>query len=499
MNKKLFLIVLSYLVIIFEVFISFFYNPIFFRLISIEEFGKYNYLLSLVSYFSLLNIGLGGTYLRFFYKLDKNDYDYNFKLISLNNSFIHLLKSLTVLGMFFLFGFLVFTFLDLIPFISVDLILPFIVLVIIELTNIYSVFMNGIIFTHNKLIFLKVISFLFIILRPSLTITFILIEPNIISLVISSFIFSLVTILIKIFFINRNKLFQISKSKVNSNSFFPILSFSALVLVNMVVDTFTYSIGKTIIGLRSSLSSVSLYSISIQLVIYFITLSTIVNEVFITQVHSHSNSSQKLYDFHLLNVVSIYKLSILSFLLVGFFFYGELFLAFWTNNKLIDAYFSTMIYLTALLIPISQNLVIEYLKSRNKYFFKTIVSVISLILFIVLSLFSVSYLDFYGPIVSISIVLFIFNVIILNIYYKKLGIDFTYYWRTFLLKIIPTNFLIISLSYIVKGYLIPFNIVYLNSIFQVLVISSIYVILFLFFILEKNEKRRVMTFIRKLL
>jgi O-antigen/teichoic acid export membrane protein len=496
MKNKLLLIVLSYLIIFFEIIISFFYNPIFFRIISIAEFGRYNFLVSLASYFSLVNIGIAGTYLRFFYKLDRHDLDYNLELVSLNNSFLLLLKLLTILGLGLLFFFVTFNLLGFISILSRDLFFPFLILVIIELVNIHSSFMNGIIFTHNKLIFLKGMSFFLILIKPLLTIIILLIEPNTMSLVIVSFIISIVTILIKIYFIHRNKLFNFNKDKVKLKSILPILSFSALILTNMIVDTFTYSIGITILGIRSSPLSVSLYSISIQLVIYFITISTVINEVFITQLHKQTNSQNDLNNFRLLNVTSIYKLSFLSFLVVGFLFHGELFLSFWTNNKLNDAYFSTLIYFVALLIPLSQSLVIEHLKSRNRYYFKTIISAVSLFLFVILSQFSIIYFDFYGPIFSISFLLIIFNVVVLNIYYKKVKIDFGYFWKKVFLKIIPTTLLFILISYFFKSNPNFISINFVNIFVQVFITSSLYLFLFFFFILEKSDKISILLFIK---
>jgi O-antigen/teichoic acid export membrane protein len=275
-----------------------------------------------------------------------------------------------------------------------------------------------------------------------------------------------------------------------------MLTFSFILFVAIFIDNITYSFGKFILGINSSLYNVSIYSITIQLITYFMIFSSIINESFVTEIHKFSIDNQKIVST--LNVISSYKFSFLFFVTSSFFLFGKEFLIFWTNGELENAFYPTLIYMVFLSIPLSQNLIIEYLKAKNIFLFKTVISFIGFIFFVILSVIFTPIYDYYGPIYSIIIVLLFFNIIVMNFYYYKIRISFKEFWKSALLKTIPFTLLILTIGLLLNTYLF-LELTIINFVFKVFIISITYSFIFIKFILIKEHKSVFLNLISRFL
>lgn len=427
--------ILSYIQIIIQTIITIGVTPILIKFLGDAEYGVYNLTASVISYLSLLTLGMGASYVRYFFKYknaNKSEYISNLNgLYMITHIFMSIIS--IIIGIFIvknihivLKGEMTANELQL----SSDLMK--IMMVNIALTFPDSVF-NSYITAKEHFIFQKIIGTLKVIFNPLLGIVFLMLGYRSIGLSVAITLITLLSLLLNMFYSIKKLDMKFNFSIKDFRLLKDILVFSSFIFISMIIDQINWQVDKIILGKYVGSVAVAIYSIGALINTQYIHMSTSVSSVFIARVNDIVQSDDVNSKNNLSNLfirIGRIQYYVLMLILIGFIGLGKYFITnLWVGNSYIDAYLITLILIIPVTIPLIQNIGIEIQKSMNKHQFR---SVIYLLIAIVNIIMSIPLAKRFGPIgsaIGTGITTFIGNGLIMNMYYKNsIGLDIKRFW-----------------------------------------------------------------------
>jgi O-antigen/teichoic acid export membrane protein len=180
---------------------------------------------------------------------------------------------------------------------------------------------------------------------------------------------------------------------------------------------------------------------------------------------------------------------LLSLVLTGFILFGKPFILWWAGPNYEGSYYIAVVLLTAVTIPIIQNLGIEIQQALNMHKFRSILYLLIAICNILISIPLIYKYSGFGAAIGTAISLVIGNILIMNIFYhNKVGINMLYFWKE-ILKILPSVFISIILGY---AYTLIFDInELLFFLIGVIGYSLVFAVSMFKIGMNKNEKQMI--------
>lgn len=437
-------IILQYSQMFLSVLISFIYTPMMLRLLGQEEYGMYNLANSIISYLSLLSLGFGASYIRYYSKYKKNGDSYGIK--RLNGLFIIVF---TVMGLIaFIAGLFIssnvaiffnntYSFHDL----KIARILMIFMSINISLSFQNSVF-TAYIIAQEKFIFQKLLNMLKSIVSPFLTLLLLLMGFGSIGIVVVTTLITIVVDLINIFFCIHKLNMKFDFHKPDLGLLKEVAIFSLFIALNQLVDQINWATDKVVLGKVCSSATVAIYAIGSQINTYYLQFSTAISGVFIPKIHKIVASTDKECDknYKLTQIfvkVGRIQFIILLLILTGFIFFGEYFILIWAGKEYSNAYYVALLLIIPVTIPLIQNIGIEIQRAKNMHQFRSYIYLCMAIFNIVITIFLAKKWGELGAALGTGVSVVLANGIIMNLYYyKKIGIDIIYFWKE-IIKFIP--------------------------------------------------------------
>ena len=476
MSQKKAGIIISYVGQFIHIITGVIYTPVMLRLLGQSEYGLYQLVYSVVSYLSLLSLGFGASYMRFYSreKAKKNDdgiakINGMFMLIFCVISVICILcGTVMIINIRTIFG-------DGLTDSEYTTATILMILMIINLALTFpnSVF-NSIITSQEKFLFQKTLALLQYILNPFITLPLLIAGFGSIGMVVVTTMLTLGVLLTNIYYCIK---------KIHAKFCFKNLQFSLLkemwiftffIFLNQIVDQINWSVDKFLIGRLSGTVSVAVYGVGGQINTLYLQLSSSVSNVFIPKVNrivAETGNNQELTE--LFTKVGRIQFIIMSLILSGFIFFGKTFIYFWAGKEYSESYYIALLLIVPVTVPLIQNLGIEIQRAKNKHKARSIVYLFIAVANIIISVPLIKIMGSIGAALGTSISLIVGNIIFMNWYYqKKLGINIKYFWmsigRFFPAFIVPTIIGIFSmrvkytniasLSIGIIGYTVVFSI-----------------------------------------
>ena len=177
---------------------------------------------------------------------------------------------------------------------------------------------------------------------------------------------------------------------------------------------------------------------------------------------------------------------VISFVLSGFIVFGQSFIDVWAGQNYHESFVITLIFFTALFIPLIQNTGIIILQARNQMKFRSLlylaISIISLAGQVILA----KKMGAIGCAISIGGALIVGQGIIMNIYYARIQkIDIPYFWNN-IIKMLIMPIFFTSISYIIVNRY-HFN-DFMTLTIAIIIFSAIYIPCLWKFSINKYER-----------
>lgn len=413
------------------------YTPIMLRLLGKSEYGLYSTVSSTISMLSILSLGLGSGYIRYFAKYKAvND---EVSISKLNGLYLQIFSIIGCIAFgcgLFLSNNLRLVFAEGLSDEEYGIARVLMVLLTVNLSISFpmTVFTN-IITAHERFIFLKLVGVLRTVISPLLTLPLLLMGFRSIAMVGVTVTISVITDAVYLFYVffrlNSKFLFHDYESGLLKNIFI----YCSFVAINIVIDQINWNIDKIILGRYRGTVDVSIYSVGFIIYTYYQMLSTALIGNFTPRVHKLFNSVENNWDTLSKEMTDLFiKVGRLQFIILalvasGFCVFGRSFIHIWAGADYDESFYVALLLMLPASIALIQNLGIEIQRAENKHQFRSIIYVVMALCNLILSIHLGKKYGAIGSSIGTAVSLILANGFIMNWYYhRRCGIKIDLFW-----------------------------------------------------------------------
>lgn len=470
------------------------------RLLGQSEYGLYQLVYSVVSYLSLLSLGFGSSYLRFYsrYKA-QNDED---GVAKLNGMFILIFCSISVICILCgtvmvgnirtIFG----TGLTESEYATAKVLMELLI-INLALTFPNSVF-NCSITAHEKFLFQKLLILLQNLFSPFLTLPLLIMGYGSIGMVSVTTLLTFVLLISNMFYCFKKLHVRFAFHGLKISLFKEMWVFTFFIFLNQIIDQINWSVDKFLLGRFAGTTAVAVYGVGGQINTLYLQFSSSVSNVFVPKVNrivAETNDNTELTT--LFTKVGRIQFIVLGLILTGFVFFGMPFVNLWAGEGYGASYAVALLLIIPVTVPLIQNLGIEIQRAKNMHKAR---AVVYLAIAIANVFISIPLIKFFGPegaAIGTAISLFAGNIIFMNWYYHaRIGMNMFYFWKEIAI-FIPALIAPCVVGIAIMKFVNITGLVKLG-VFAV-VYAAVYGLSMYFFGMNEEEKQLVMGPIRKIL
>ena len=493
-------VLLSYMGEVVKILVNLIYTPIMLRLLGQSEYGLYQLVYSVVSYLSLLSLGFGSSYLRFYsrYKAQKDEDG----VAKLNGMFmiIFCLISLICVGCGIvmlanirsIFG----TGLTENEYVTARILMGLLIMNL-ALTFPNSVF-NCVITANEKFLFQKLLILLQSIFSPFLTLPLLLMGYGSVGMVLVTTFLTLVVLISNMLFCFKKLHIRFCLKKIQISLLKELWIFTFFIFLNQIIDQINWSVDKFLLGRLSGTIAVAVYGVGSQINTLYLQFSTSISNVFVPKVNrvvAETNDNVLLTD--IFTKVGRIQFIVLGLILSGFIFFGYPFIKMWAGNEYKDAYVVAILLIAPVTVPLIQNLGIEIQRAKNMHKARAIVYLFIAIANIFISIPLIRMCGPTGAALGTTISLVAGNIIFMNWYYHvRMGLNMFHFWRE-IANFIPALIVPCMVGIIIAKFADITNVISLG-VFAI-VYTAVYGISIYFLGMNDSEKKLVEESVGKIL
>lgn len=493
-------VVLSYAGEIVKILVNLIYTPIMLRLLGQSEYGLYQLVYSVVSYLSLLSLGFGSSYLRFYsrYKAQKDDDG----IAKLNGMFMIIFCSISVICVLCgsvmvrnirgIFG----TGLTDNEYETARILMGLLI-INLALTFPNSVF-NCSITAHEKFLFQKFLILLQNIFSPFLTLPLLVMGYGSVGMVSVTTFLTFALLLSNMFYCFKKLHIRFKFKKFQAGLLKEMWVFTFFIFLNQIIDQVNWSVDKFLLGRFAGTTAVAVYGVGGQINTMYQQFSTSISNVFVPKVNrivAESNDNELL--TKLFTRVGSIQFIVLGLILSGFIFLGVPFVKIWAGKEYVDSYAIALLLIIPVTVPLIQNLGIEIQRAKNMHKARAIVYLLIAIANVGVSIPLIKIMGPAGAALGTAISLIAGNVIFMNWYYHaRIGMNMIYFWKQ-IARFIPALIAPCSAGIVILLFVNISSLVKLGmfAIFY----TAIYGLSMYFVGMNEEEKQLIMGPIKKML
>lgn len=488
--------IISYISIFFNIVISLVYTPWMIHQIGVSDYGLYSLVGTFLGYF-MLDFGLAGTITRYIakYRAEGNEAKVA-NMLGLVAKVYLTLDAIIFLVLIVLYFFLTDIFGG---GLTSDEIEKLKVLYCISGTFSVLSFLfkpvNGAMmayeyFVENKTLdlFVRVGTVVFIVIV-------LLFGGNVYHLVfVTGFVGFAVALLRYMIFIKKSKL-KTNWSYFEKAELLGLFSFSIWVLVIQLSQMFRLSLIPTILGIFNNTTEISVFSVGRNLEGMVFTISAALNGLFLPMVSRMVHSGNRKGIMDLMIRVGRIQLYIILLIFSGFCTFGQSFIHLWVGEAFNASYYVFLLLVFVNILSLTIQIGIDLVYAENKIKHIAIRVLISSIMGLALSIIVAPKYGALGCATATGIALMLTQILYVDFFQKKMGLDMGYFFKNCHLKIMP-----LIVVYAVVGYFICSNI-NIDNWPTMLVVICVYIVGYLaiawFVLANQYEKNLVLGFVRK--
>lgn len=269
-----------------------------------------------------------------------------------------------------------------------------------------------------------------------------------------------------------------------------IAEFSAWIFINQICDLVNNSVPNMLLGALTSAVTVSVFAVSIQIRNVFVSLSTVMSNVFvpkINQIVATSDDNGELTRF--MTRVGRCQMFLFCWVYCGFVLLGRFFVVRWAGESFTEAYYLICAMVLPLGVPLCQNTGIEIQRAKNKHKARSLVYLGMACVNVVFTWFASPCLGYWAPAVAYIASISLGNGLFMNWYYQaRIGLDMEFFWKRNL-PVALASACVIALGMAV-GRFVPVG-SWLGFCVWGLVYSAVFVGAMWAFVLDGDEKAAV--------
>ncbi len=431
-------VILSYLMLFLNIALSILYTPLMLRMLGQAEHGLYSTVASATSWLTLLSLGIGAGYIKFYSQYETAGEEQ--KIAQLNGLF---LLMYTVIGVVALVcGFLLSDNLHLIFSDGLTAaeeararLITRIATVNIAASFPASLF-NSIIRAKEKFIQVKLVNLFQCVTVPLATIPVLLSGFGSVGMITVITVVDMIAYAFNVAYCFTALKARFAFSGNQKKLFIGIASFSLIIAVNSIIQQVNTSLGKILLARFVNTVSVSVYTIGFSLYTYYSSFSSAISSMFVPRVNRIVNQNvEDLTTLRREQTTLFIRLGRLQFfiqmlMLTGIIFFGAPFIRLWAGEGYENAYWVTVLLCAAFTIPLCQNIGVEIQRAQNKHRLRTVVYAVMTLLNVLLTVVLCRRYGEIGAAIGTALAVTVVDTVFMNIYYHKaLHIDISAFWK----------------------------------------------------------------------
>lgn len=433
-------VILSYIGQLINILVGLIYTPVMLRLVGQSEYGLYQLVNSVVSYLSLLSLGFGSSYLRFYSKYKVKDDEES--IAKLNGMFMIIFCIISVICVLCgtimverihdIFG----TGLTEREYVKAKILME---LLIINLAMTFpnSVF-NCSITASERFLFQKLLIVIQNLFNPFLSLPLLIMGYGSIGMVSVTTFLTFVVLLSNIYYCFKKLHIKFIFHGFQIGLLKEMWVFTFFIFINQIIDQINWSVDKFLLGRFAGTTAVAVYGVGGQINSLYLQFSTSISNVFVPKVNrivAESNNNTKL--TILFTNVGRIQFMVLGLILSGFVFFGHSFVEIWAGQEYEDSYVIALLLIVPVTVPLIQNLGIEIQRAKNMHKARAIVYLFIALANVAISIPLIKLMGPIGAALGTAISLFAGNILFMNWYYHfRIEIDMIYFWKE-IMKFIP--------------------------------------------------------------
>ena len=433
-------VMLSYISLAVSTLLSLVYTPLLLDKLGQEEYGVYTLVASAVSYLTLLSLGFGSAYVRFYsrYAASK-DRDGEYRL---NGTYFLIycvmgVLALVIGGVLAFNSGLVFKGLsDEEANLAKTLLLILVVNTAISFP--LSVF-DAIVTAHECFIFQKILIMIKRILTPCLVMVLLLLGYRSIALVVVNLLLTVVTGAASVYYVFAKIHTKFRFRGLQVWLLKEMSSYSFFIFIIMIADQISWNLDKLLLGVFQSSIQIAIYGVAAQLNSYYLTFSDVVSNVFTPKIHTmvaENKSKRDLTD--LMTRVGRIQFYIAMLIFLGYLFFGQSFIRIWAGEEYGSSYVIGIVLLGSVTLPLIESISTEVLRALGLHKQYSLIVCATAVLNLLLSIPLSIWFGAMGCAIGTAVAMFVCSWVMRNIYLKrKAGIEIGRFFKE-LAKMLPS-------------------------------------------------------------
>lgn len=483
--------ILNYAVIGLNTIVGLLYTPYMLRMLGQSEYGLYALIASVISYLTVLDLGLGNAIVRYTAKFraeGKVNEQYGmFGMFLVLYSIIGLLALLLGVGLYInvdtLFG-------NTMTPIELERARIMMAILVLNLVVTFPMSIFGSIITaYERFVFPKVISILSISLNTITMICLLHMGYKAVAMVEVNTVFNVLTLITNYVYCRKKLKIRILFGHFEWGFLKEVAIYSFWIFLNVIMDRIYWSTGQFVLGAIVGTTAVAIFAVGIQLHSMYMLMSSAISSVFlpkVTRMVVQGNNAKEVSDLFI-KTGRIQNI-VVGGVLLGFILFGKSFIILWAGPDYELSYVVTLMFFSCLYVPLIQSLGVTILQARNQMYFRSILYVCLAVMSLVFQMLMTRFWGIVGCTAAITGAVIIGQGFVINIYYKKIqNIDIYDFWHQILRMNIAPILLTVLFAVLIMNFHIQLNNWFSLSL-GMIVYSTAYVLLLYRFSLNEEEK-----------
>lgn len=446
-------IILNYINLILGNLIPVFYTPIMLKLLGQGEYGLYKLSSNVVSYLSLISLGIGSAVTRYLIKArSENGQEEEERVLGLFTLIFAAISILTLLiGSFLAFHIDIWYRNSLT---TAELtrmkILVFIMVINTVITFVFTP-CSAVPGAHEKFVFVQGTNIVSTCVGPIVNLVVLFLGYKSVSLAICSLVMQISLRIVYLFFVRSRMKIKISFHNMPLHLLREILTFSFWVFVSNVVGQLYNATDIAMIGAVPALATtgVAVYNIGATFNTIELGITTGVSNLLAARTNKMVFSGASTHELSDLMIrAGRIQAYIITLIISGFIAFGQPFLLFYAGEGYEDAYWVAILLMVPNMIPLLESLCLTIIIAENRHRFRSLVYLFIAISNVIGTWILLQYKGIVGAAAMTAISVLIGHGMIMNwYYYKKIGLDIPRFWKEiFKIMIIPVVMCVVTVS-----------------------------------------------------
>ncbi len=465
------------------------YTPYMLRMLGQNEFGIYTLAASVIAYLSLLDFGFGNAVIRYTAKMRANgDKEGEYSLFGTFTILYSVIGIIALAVGLVLWANTDNMFGDTMTADELDQTRTVILLMVANIAVSFPLGIYGSIITaYENFVFLRVVSIIRIFVSTGVLVLILYCGYKAIGLVVVQTVFNIAGLLINAIYCHKKLRIKMRFNNFNWPLIREIAVYSFWIFLNVIMDRIYWSTGQFVLGVTAGPITVAIYGLAITIMNIYMSYSTAIAGVLlprITSMVTHNADDREISDLFIRT--GRIQFIIMGLILSGFIVFGAPFIRVWAGADYANAFPIAVIFLTALLIPLIQNVGITILQARNQMRFRSLLYVSIAIVTLGAQIILAPRFGGMGCAWAIGAALLLGQGLIMNIYYQRIQrIDIVKFWREIASMMLVPILMTGAGLYVIHSFPSP-------SIGQILLAMAVYIAVYipLFWVFSMNASER---------